>query len=149
GARSRTCAPARTAAPAGCPRRRSSCSSLRRQLYSEYGKADIRIYGSEFHGTRGRPRRQIHPRNRLDRYTGPLVGDRVREGGQGMTVATRRLRWLRGAATAAAATIALVACGGGGGTPAGPSGLLRPAYSAVKGTNGGQLVFSGWQQVTD
>jgi peptide/nickel transport system substrate-binding protein len=61
-----------------------------------------------------------------------------------------RLTSVRRVASAAAAVLALVACGAGSGSsPSSSSASLKSAYSAVKGTRSGQLVFSDWEQVTD
>src|SRR2546421_4832939 len=62
----------------------------------------------------------------------------------------RGRRPVRLLATAAAAALTAIACGTGGGSSGQqPGQSLSSTYNAVKGTSGGQLVYSDWEQVTD
>jgi peptide/nickel transport system substrate-binding protein len=59
-------------------------------------------------------------------------------------------RWPRLLALAGTLVLVVAACGGGGGGSGQTNNTsLTSAYSAEKGVQGGQLVFSDWEQVTD
>lgn len=66
-----------------------------------------------------------------------------------MPQATGSPSFVRLTAAVGAVALAAIACGGPNGNPQGQTSALHSSYSPVKGTAGGQLVFSDWEQVTD